>query len=41
MYLVYGIMDDVTGKVRMYNVYEYEYHKGPITEWVYNPPMPD
>ncbi|MCR5789159.1 MAG: hypothetical protein K6G83_04650 [Lachnospiraceae bacterium] len=40
-YLVYGVMDDATGKVRMYNVYEYEYQMGPITEWVYNPPMPD
>ncbi len=38
-YLVYGVMDDVTGEVRMYNVYEYEYQMGPITEWVYNPPM--
>lgn len=39
LYLVYGVMDGLSGKVRMYNVYEYTYTKGPDTVWIYNPPM--
>lgn len=41
IYLVYGVMDGFSGGVRMYNIYEYTYTMGPVTEWVNNPPMPD
>lgn len=41
IYLAYGVMDGFSGGVRMYNIYEYTYTMGPVTEWVYNPPMPD
>ncbi len=40
-YIVYGVMDDLTGEVRMYDVYEYGWTEGPIVIWDYNPPMPD
>ena len=39
IYLVYGLMDDIAGDIRMYNIYEYTYREGPVTEWVYNPAM--
>ncbi len=38
-YLVYGIMDNIAGDIRMYNIYEYTWKEGPVTEWVYNPGM--
>ncbi len=38
IYLVYGARDSVTGDCSLYNVYEYTYTMGPITEWTYNPP---
>ena len=41
IYLAYGVMDGFSGGVRMYNIYEYTYTMGPVTEWVHNPPMPD
>ena len=40
IYLTYGVMDGFSGNVRMYNIYEYTYTVGPVTEWVNNPPMP-
>ena len=39
LYLVYGVMDDMSREARMYNIYEYTYSDGPDIEWVYNPPM--
>ena len=41
IYLVYGMMDTNAGDIRMYDIYEYTWKKGPITEWIYNPPMYD
>ncbi|MCR4656548.1 MAG: hypothetical protein K5770_10020 [Lachnospiraceae bacterium] len=41
MYLVYGLMDTIAGDIRMYDIYEYTWQEGPVTEWVYNPPMYD
>ncbi|MBR4719324.1 MAG: hypothetical protein IKP31_03655 [Lachnospiraceae bacterium] len=41
IYLAYGVMDGFSGNVRMYNIYEYTYTKGPVLEWIYNPPMYD
>ena len=41
IYLVYGMMDTIAGDIRMYDIYEYTWKKGPITEWIYNPPMYD
>ena len=40
IYPAYGVMDGFSGNVRMYNIYEYTYTVGPVTEWVNNPPMP-
>ncbi len=37
-YLVYGARDSVTGDCSLYNVYEYTYTMGPVTEWMYNSP---
>ena len=39
IYLCYEATDDISGNVRMSNIYEYTYTKGPETEWVYNPAM--
>ncbi len=41
IYLCYGVMDGFSGKVRMYNIYEYTYTEGPEIEWRYNPAIPD
>ena len=39
--LVLAVMDSTTGSCRMFDIYEYTWREGPITEWDYNPPMPD
>ena len=41
IYLVYGMMDTIAGDIRMYDIYEYTWQEGPVTEWIYNPPMYD
>ena len=35
------MMDTIAGDIRMYDIYEYTWQEGPVTEWIYNPPMYD
>ena len=39
LYLVFEAADDLTGEIRMMNLYEYTWKKGPDTVWFYREPM--
>ena len=41
LYLVYAVSDDLSGNVKMYNIYEYTYSEGPDEEWFYTNPEMD